>query len=153
MAEWLNSITGLTVRTALDGERPTPGQVLFAPDNMHIGFSDRRRIMLTPRSAQDLYAPSVNSLFHTAARTYKSKALGVVLSGMGRDGATGLLEMCRIGAVTVAQNEETSVVYGMPDVAVSMGAASVEMSPSQMVRLFVELDERARNRARSYMLS
>lgn len=143
MAEWLDSMAALKVKIAENGERPAPGQVLFAPDNMHIGFADKRRIELTPGGTEDLYIPSINILFHSAARVYKNKALGIVLSGMGKDGAIGLLEMRNKGAATVAQNEETSVVYGMPKVAVSMGAVMEELTPADMAVLLAELNQRA----------
>ena len=144
MAEWLDSLCALSVRVAEEDERPTGGTVLFAPDNMHIGVSDSRRITLTPGGGDDLYIPSVNILFHSTARIYKNRALGIVLSGMGKDGSLGLLEMRRAGAATVAQNEETSVVYGMPKVATSMGAVMEEMTPSDISALLLSLHERSK---------
>ena len=144
MAEWLDSLSALSVRVAEEDERPTGGTVLFAPDNMHIGVSETRRITLTPGGRDDLYIPSVNILFHSMARVYKSRALGIVLSGMGKDGSIGLLEMRRAGAATVAQNEESSVVYGMPKVAASMGAVMEELTPSDIASLLLSFHERAK---------
>ena len=145
MADWLNSLSPLTIRTAEENERLEGGTVLFAPDNMHIGVSDSRFVALTPGGPDDLYIPSVNVLFHSVARIYKNKALGIVLSGMGKDGSLGLLEMRRAGAATVAQNEDSSVVYGMPRVAASMGAVMEELTPAEITALLIELNERSKS--------
>ena len=140
MAEWLNSLVELDVRIAEDGQRPMRGQVLFAPDDAHLSVSNGR-VELQARSPGDLYVPCVDTLFRSVASAYGQFALGIVLSGMGRDGADGLLEMRKSGAVTIGQNSATSVVYGMPKVAVSRGAVMDTMGPEGMVRVLLEVNE------------
>lgn len=139
MAEWLNSIVELDVRIAEDGQRPARGQVLFAPDDAHLSVSNSR-VVLQPKAPGDLYVPRVDTLFSSVAKTYGPFGLGIVLSGMGRDGAEGLLEMRKTGAVTIGQNSATSVVYGMPKAAVSRGAVMDTMGPEGMVRILLEMN-------------
>jgi two-component system, chemotaxis family, protein-glutamate methylesterase/glutaminase len=142
MADWLDSIVEISVKIAVDGEKPQSGKVLFAPDDNHLDISGKGRIKLSPRNRSDLYVPSVNRLFSAAANAYGAFGLGIVLSGMGRDGADGLLEMREAGAVTIGQNAATSVVYGMPKVAVARGAVMDTMGPEGMVRLLLQIHER-----------
>ncbi len=145
MADWLNSIVSLNVGIAKDGQRPGRGQVLFAPDDAHLSVNNGH-IKLQPRSPNDLYVPSVDRLFKSVAKDYGPFSLGIVLSGMGRDGAEGLLEMRRTGAVTLGQNSETSVVYGMPKVALSRGAVMDVMGPEGMVRALLEMNDRLKKK-------
>jgi len=124
-AERLDSICRTEVKEAVDGDSVTPGRVLIAPGNRHL---------LLQRSGARYYAqvkdgplvcrhrPSVEVLFTTVAQHAGRNAVGVILTGMGADGAQGMLKMKQAGAVTIAQNEETCVVYGMPKEAVRCGA-------------------------------
>lgn len=140
MAGWLNASVRLEVAVAEDDERLLPGRVLFAPADMHIGVTKKERVVLTPKTPGDLYVPSVNHLFHSVARAYRSRALGIILSGMGSDGADGLARMRENGAFTIAQSESSAVVYGMPKVATASGAAMKEMNPNNMITLLKEID-------------
>jgi two-component system chemotaxis response regulator CheB len=118
--------------------------VLFAPDDAHLMISRSGRIELAERDPKDLYVPSVDRLFKSAAKAYGVLGLGIVLSGMGKDGAEGLLEMRKAGAVTIGQNAATSVVYGMPKVAAARGAVMDTMGPEGMVKLLMQIDERVK---------
>jgi two-component system chemotaxis response regulator CheB len=100
-----------------------------------MGVTPTGRIDLTPGAAGDAFRPSVTHLFETVARSYGPGALGVLLTGMGRDGATGLLRMREAGAVTAAQDEESSVVFGMPGQAVALGAAQYVLGPGRLAGL------------------
>ncbi len=141
MTDWLNSVTKLTVKIADNGEIPPYGHVLFAPDGMNIEFTDDRRIILVPGGPKDIYVPSINALFHSSAKIFRKQALGILLSGMGKDGAEGLLDMRKQGAITIGQSEETSVIYGMSKVAASLGAVMEEMSPSAIAELLGHFSE------------
>lgn len=123
-AAWLNQQTPLRVRLAYPADSPVAGEVLIAPDNYHMEVNSLRFIMLrnTPPD-QSGQRPSANYLFHSVARAYGATAIGVILSGMGGDGADGLRAMRETGAHTIAQDEATCVVFGMPAVAIAMGAA------------------------------
>jgi two-component system chemotaxis response regulator CheB len=122
----LNSVCAIPVREAVDGERLMPGQVLIAPGGKHL---------MLRRSGACYYAevvdgppvnrhkPSVDVLFRSVAKCAGANALGVIMTGMGDDGARGLLEMQQAGAATVAQDEGSCVVFGMPKEAIKLGAA------------------------------
>ncbi len=133
MAQWLDSTIALTVRVAKDGDQVQPRKVLVAPDDNHLEFRSKRRVMLVQQGKKDAYVPSVNKLFNSAAKVYGRQSLGIILSGMGRDGAKGLLRMRKVGGITLAQNEESSVVYGMPKQASKQGAVVMEMTPPEMI--------------------
>jgi two-component system chemotaxis response regulator CheB len=126
-AQRLNDLCEMSVKEAEDEEPATPGKVLIAPGNKH---------MVLRRSGAFYYVnikdgpfvfhqrPAVEVLFQSVAMYAGRNALGVILTGMGRDGANGLLEMRKAGAFTIAQDENSCVVYGMPKEAIQLGAAS-----------------------------
>jgi two-component system, chemotaxis family, protein-glutamate methylesterase/glutaminase len=125
-AERLNSVCRIRVAEALDGERLEPGVALIAPGDQHIsvrkvGGVYKALVQAGPRVCYQ--RPSVDVLFHSVAETLGANAIGVILTGMGSDGARGLLRMRETGAKTIAQDEATCVIYGMPREAVRIGAA------------------------------
>lgn len=129
-ADRLNGICAVEVREAEDGDSVTPGRVLIAPGNRHL---------VLRRSGARYYAevkdgplvgrhrPAVDVLFRSVARYSGRNAVGVILTGMGSDGARGMLEMHQAGAITIAQDEATCVVYGMPKEAVKQGGVSYSL--------------------------
>jgi len=124
-AEWLDGQSAHRVAYATDGEPFTnaAGRVLMAPPDWHLVVRDGKlRINHDPE--RHSCRPSVDVLFESVAREFGPSATGILLTGMGRDGASGLLEMRRAGAFTVAQDQTTSVVYGMPQQAVALNAAA-----------------------------
>lgn len=121
-AHWLDSQTPLEVRTACPGQRPRAGCVYLPSEGNHLGMDAGGRLVLDPSAAVDGHRPSATYLFRSVARSYGPRAIGVLLTGMGRDGAQGLLELRRTGAVTLAQDEETSLIFGMPRAAMEAGA-------------------------------
>ena len=111
---------------ATDNVRLTPGTVWVAPGGLHMRIVRKASGFYAALSDEALHSghkPSIDILFDSAARQVGGSAIGVILTGMGRDGAEGLLAMHKAGAFTVAQDESTSVVYGMPKVAAQLGAA------------------------------
>jgi len=137
-AAWLTARTGIPAELAVDGILTQPGRAYIAPDGSHMGIAAHGRIALSTEPEDDGFRPSGNYLFRSIARTYGKNALGVLLTGMGRDGASGLLEMQRAGALTVAQDEESSVVFGMPGEAVRLGAAGRVLPPDDIARFIAE---------------
>ena len=126
-AHSLDARCRLEVREAADGDAVRPGLVLVAPGSGHVrirGAPGRWTVAVERGPHLSGCRPSVDALFHSAAATAGSAAVGVLLTGMGSDGAQGLLALRRAGAVTLAQDEATSVVYGMPAAAASLGAAA-----------------------------
>jgi two-component system, chemotaxis family, response regulator WspF len=123
MAQWLDGQTQLAVRTADDGEAPRAGVALLAATNDHILLTQNGALHYTRDPAELPYRPSVDVFFHSVVEHWSGEALGVLLTGMGRDGAIGLKAMRAKGYDTIAQDEATSAVYGMPKAAATLGAA------------------------------
>jgi two-component system chemotaxis response regulator CheB len=134
-AERLNQLCAVDVREAKDGDRVRPGLVLIAPGNRHTminrnGAQYMVRVVDGPLVAR--HRPSVDVLFRSVAQAAGANAVGVIMTGMGDDGADGLLEMKKAGASTIAQDEQTCVVFGMPKVAIDRGAVD-EVLPLQRI--------------------
>ncbi|ABC80376.1 protein-glutamate methylesterase/protein-glutamine glutaminase [Anaeromyxobacter dehalogenans] len=129
-AKRLDKLCRIEVKEAADGDRLLPGRALVAPGNRHLSVKRAGGLVAVVSDGPpvSLHRPSVNVLFHSAARVAGPGTLGILLTGMGDDGADGLLELRRAGAHTVAQDESTSVVFGMPKEAIARGAA-VEVLP------------------------
>jgi two-component system response regulator WspF len=123
LAEWLNQQTPLRVRLAEEGDRPQPGTVLLAGGEQHLVFASPTRLACTREPLECSYRPSVDVFFRSACRLWPGNIIGVILTGMGRDGAEGLLALREHGHFTIAQDEFSSVVYGMPKAAAQLQAA------------------------------
>jgi two-component system chemotaxis response regulator CheB len=135
LVRWLAGETRLPVSLAEEGQMVRPGSVYVAPDGLQMGLGADGRVRLAPGGPADLFCPSANHLFESVANAYGASAMGVLLTGMGRDGATGLGRMRAAGAITVAQDEASSVVFGMPAEAVRLGAAEHLLPPKDIARL------------------
>jgi len=122
MVRWLAKTTKLVVAVARDGAVAKPGHVYFPPDNHDLEITAQQTVR-TPAAAER-YAPSGDLLLASLARQYRGRSLGVVLTGMGEDGAIGLRAMRDAGAITLAQSQESCVVFGMPQAAVRAGATT-----------------------------
>lgn len=135
LVERISERTPLAVREAVPGETIRPGEVVFAGGRKNLEVVRRgESLALLQRAAppDTPHVPSADALFHSAARAAGSRAWGVLLTGMGKDGAEGLLEIQRMGGLTIAQDEATCAVYGMPRAAVSLGAAA-EVLPLPLI--------------------
>jgi len=128
MVAWLNRTTPLPVHIAQLGEQLVPGHVYLAPDGQHLLAGADGVACLRPSAAGDRYCPSADLLFEGVAGIYGSRAIGVILTGMGNDGARGLAALRAAGSITLAQNETSCVVYGMPQAAIAAGAV-VQIAP------------------------
>lgn len=124
MAEWLDAQSPLKVRIARAGETPQAGTVLLAGTNDHLRLVAGTRMAYTPEPGDYLYRPSIDVFFESVVEHWRGDAVGVLLTGMGRDGAQGLKAMRERGFLTIAQDQATSAVYGMPKAAATLGAAS-----------------------------
>jgi two-component system, chemotaxis family, protein-glutamate methylesterase/glutaminase len=122
LSGWLANSSRLKVRLAQDGELLMPGHVLLAPPGMHMVIPFRGRVALKPGVERDGHMPSATVLLESAAKAYGRRALGLILTGMGEDGAAGMLAIKQAGGITLAQNEESCVVFGMPGAAVARNA-------------------------------
>jgi chemotaxis response regulator CheB len=124
LAGWLNAQTALDVRIAREGDRIVPGKVLLADGRDHLVLLNSLRIGYRKCLVRSDYEPSIDNLFSSAAQLWPGAIIGVLLTGMGRDGASGLLELKSAGHTTIVQSESTCAVYGMPRAAVELGAAT-----------------------------
>lgn len=138
LVSWLDDGCAISVQAAVDGGRISPGVAYVAPTGLNLKVDATFTRFATPEKGQ-LYVPSADTLFSSAARTHGASAIGVLLTGMGADGAKGLKEMRDAGAVTIAQDEATSTVFGMPRAAIELGAAGtvlpVEDIAGEILRL------------------
>jgi len=124
-AERMNATTQLNVKEACTGDMVEQGRVLIAPGDQHMTIrkiGDKYRVYVSPGDKVNGHCPSVDVLFDSVAKEAKNNAIGIILTGMGNDGAKGLLAMRHAGAKTIGQDEQSAVVYGMPKVAFEIGA-------------------------------
>jgi two-component system chemotaxis response regulator CheB len=138
-ADWLGQTTGLPTHVAADGESLLPGHVYVAPDGFQMRVRARGKIELTLDQAEYGLSPSVSYLFRSVAQVYGAQAVGILLTGMGRDGAADLKLMRDAGAITFAQDKESSVIHGMPGEAIRLEAALYVMPPERIASALVAL--------------
>jgi two-component system chemotaxis response regulator CheB len=136
--EWLSATSGIKLKIAEDGEHLLPGIGYIAPDNFHMGISRGDKIILSDQPPENGLKPSVSCLFRSVAQSFGPNALGVLLTGMGKDGADELKAMKDKGAFTLVQNKESCVVFGMPGEALSIGAADQALSPEKIAEILAK---------------
>jgi two-component system response regulator WspF len=143
LATWLNDQSPLPVRLAREGDRPCAGAALVAGTNDHLVFVNGPILGYTPHPRDCSYRPSVDVFFESVIRHWKGPVVGVLLTGMGRDGARGLKALREAGAVTIAQDRASCAVYGMPKAAAELDAAAhilpLDRIASQLTRLFTSV--------------
>jgi len=132
LAQWLGSESPLKVVEASDGEEMAPGHVYIARSGSHLVVRSKGRLVLDPSPPVRGFKPSCDVLLTSAAESFGTRVLGVILTGMGRDGARGLKEIRERGGRTIAQDKASCAVYGMPKEAVRLGAAE-EVLPLEQI--------------------
>jgi chemotaxis response regulator CheB len=130
-ADWLNQQTELTVRLAGNDDYPGPGEVLLAPAGFHLVFREGRLFLEDSPRVMNL-RPCIDKLFMSAAENFGSRLIGLILTGMGSDGARGCVEIVAHKGYTIAQDEETSVIFGMARVAIARDGISVVLPLDQI---------------------
>lgn len=130
--DWLSRSSDFPVHLAAEGESLLPGHAYVAPDGLHLLAGPGGRIRLSQDEPENGLRPAVSRLFRTVAEEYGPQAIGVLLTGMGKDGARELKQMRDQGAVTIAQDKESSVVFGMPGEAVQLEAATWVLPPERI---------------------
>lgn len=123
LVDWLASQCRLKVMTAEVGTMPQAGRVYFPPSGSHLIVDDYGRLACADSLNHDSPCPSINATFSSLARHYGNRAAGVLLTGMGRDGVEGMQAIAQAGGVTIAQDEQSSIVFGMPKEAIAANAA------------------------------
>lgn len=139
MVDWLRGATKLQVATAQPGDVLQAGRILVAPDDHHLELGRDGRVALRPRRGERELCPSADILFEAVARVFGSKALGVIMTGMGRDGVEGLKLLKAAGGRVLAQDEKSCVVFGMPKEAIAAGVTDQVVPLEQMARAITEM--------------
>ncbi len=124
MVAWLGRECALQVKIAAAGESPQAGTVYYASENRHLEIDARGRLAYSDDPPIEKHRPSISVLFASAAHYFGNGVAGILLTGMGRDGASGLEVISQAGGLTIAQDEATSIVFGMPKEAIALGAAA-----------------------------
>lgn len=139
MVTWLGTLSSLPVKVAEDGECLRARQVYVSPSESHMTVTEQDRIRLVPRKEDDLYHPCCNLLLESVAHAYRSDGIGLIMTGMGRDGALGMQAIHECGGITLAQDEASSVIFGMNQEAIRLGAiqhiVTLKDIPQQLIRL------------------
>lgn len=139
LVSWLDRATELKVGLARQGDCLAPGRVLVAPDGRHMMVRPGGRILLGPEGLDKGLCPSADPFFSSVARAFGPKALGVILTGMGRDGVEGLRQLKAVGGRVLAQDEASCVVFGMPKEAIMAGVVDQVVPLQQMATAIVEM--------------
>ena len=142
LIEWLDQASGLRVHVASHGTCPLPGHAYLAPDDFHMGVTSGGRILLASEEPENGLRPAVSYLFRSLAEVGGRNSLGVLLSGMGKDGAVELKLMKDKGAITIAQDRESSIIHGMPGEAIDLGGATHVVAADNIAGTLVRLVNR-----------
>jgi two-component system chemotaxis response regulator CheB len=145
LAEWLRQTTRFPVQVAQHQEQILPGNAYLAPDTFHMEIDRFGRIELNRAAPVNGLRPAIAPLFRSVAESYGPHAVGILLTGMGADGAAELAAMHAKGAITIAQDKESSVVHGIPGEAIKLGAAMYVLAPEQIAELLKALTNRSRS--------
>jgi two-component system chemotaxis response regulator CheB len=145
LVQWLDSICSLHVKRATDGELLSPHTVYLAPDDRHLGVSGRSRIALSQAAPIDGFRPSATFLFESVAQAFGASAIHVILTGMGRDGVCGLQVARQLKGTILAQDQASSVVFGMPGAAIEAGLADCVLPLPSIADQLIHLASRSRN--------
>lgn len=139
MLDWLSKETPLSLKISGTGDILAPGEVCFAPEDDNMAIESNGRISIQRAAGTSRRKRPITYLFESVANTFGPRAVGILLTGMGSDGACGLLEMLRSGAQTIVQDRETSTVFGMPAEAIKLDAAQYVMSPVEITEFIKTL--------------
>lgn len=137
-ARWLSASSGQSVGLAIDGQRLMPG-IWISPAGRHLTVGGSTHLELPPGKESELHCPSGNSLFESLAKHFGPNASGIQLTGMGDDGAQGLLTLKHAGGITLIQNESSSLIWGMPQAAQKLGAATYELDLARIAQAILQM--------------
>lgn len=139
LADWLKNYSKLPVSIVENGEVPQNGRIYIAGTNDHLYLSQSGTFEYSPRPYENHFRPSVDVFFNSLKQNWAFRDTAILLTGMGNDGAKGLLELKKAGWHTIAQDEATSVVYGMPKAARDLDAATEILSITQIAESILKL--------------
>lgn len=137
--DWLNQSSALQVELARNNADIKSGHIYIAPGNYHLVVTPQKRMQLVDALPEHHVKPSVSYLFKSVAEVYGQNALGVLLTGMGKDGAAELASMKAKGAITIVQSKESCAVFGMPKAALELGAATAVLPPEKIIQTLIDI--------------
>jgi two-component system chemotaxis response regulator CheB len=137
--DWLASSCRLPIKIAIPGNLPKPGTIYFPPEQQHLELDDKGRFICSDSPPLEGHRPSVTVTFKSVAKLYGRATVGILLTGMGRDGAEGMQCIAQAGGLTIAQDEATSVIFGMPKEAIDLGAAKLVLPIHAIAPRLLEL--------------
>lgn len=143
LVKWLDSISVLSVKQADEGEQVKPGFVYISPAEKHMEIDREKRIVFIERRPYDIHFPSCNRLLSSVARVYGTRSIGIILSGMGSDGVLGMKDIKSVGGTTIAQDEKSSIIFGMPMEAIKNGCIEKVLHLDRISSEIVELARRS----------
>ncbi len=143
MAEWLGKLSKLNIKSPAEGEPLLPGAVYIAPSEKHMEITDAKTVTFAERQEKDIYHPSCDRLLFSVARVFGSRGIGVILTGMGSDGVRGMDKIKKAGGTTIAQDQKTSVVFGMPKIAIESGCIDKVLPIEEITGEIVRIISRA----------
>ena len=139
LADWLSSSTGFSVHIAENGIIPLAGNIYLAPYNDHLVVKKDGTLELNKEAPDYNLRPSIDHLFKSVAKVFSKEAVGILLTGMGRDGADGLKSMYDSGSITVAQDEMSSLIFGMPKEAIKTGCVTYILPPNKISETLMQI--------------
>lgn len=139
LAGWLGASARIKVKVAKDGDALVPGTCFVAPPGLHLLVPSRGKLALQQGAPRDGHVPSGSTLLESAAKAYGRRSVGVVLTGMGSDGADGMVAVKTAGGRTIAQSQESCVVFGMPSAAIARGGAELTVHGDEMALVLLKL--------------
>jgi two-component system chemotaxis response regulator CheB len=139
LVDWLNHDCALTIAIAEAGVMPKPGRVYFAPEGVHLRFDHQGCFRLETGVPVSGHCPSATALFEAIASYYRRSCVGILLTGMGRDGADGMQAIAQAGGTTIAQDEASCVVFGMPKEAIALNAVQYILPINRIAPQLLEL--------------
>lgn len=142
LARWLDGVVPMPVSVALNGDRLRPGHVVLAPSDGNLIVENGLRIRIEDPNPAQFHIPEIDRTLRSVAEVCRDRAVGVLLTGMGRDGAAGMLALRRVGGFTIGQDEGTSAVWGMPGAAAALDGLDVELPLPQISERIVIAIER-----------
>lgn len=142
LVQWLSGMCAMKVDRAREGSVPMPGTIYFPQEGKHLKFDGGGRFALSSEPSYHAHRPSITETMKSAAEHYESAVLSILLTGMGSDGAEGMQEVTRAGGITIAQDEKSSIVFGMPKQAIELGAAQLVIPLVEIAATLIRLQDK-----------
>ena len=141
----LDMLTEMPVSIAQHGDRLNPGNIYLAPSEVHCKFINNQEIQLVKAEKVNYVCPSIDETLKSVSGHNVMRIIGIILTGMGRDGADGMVHIKTIGGTTIAQDEKTSIIFGMPREAINTGSIDWILNPEQIKLKLIELTRKMRD--------